>query len=78
MTIEGQRVAGEFAWFESTGDGSLPHVRVVFWALSGDRYYLVDVNATDGRDYCGLATAVIEPSSPIFSAPFGKACAVSS
>lgn len=48
LLIEGQRIAGEFAWFESTAEGSSPLVRVVFWALSGDRYYLVDVNATDG------------------------------
>ncbi len=49
VVIEGQQVIGEFAWFESTAQGSLPIVRVVFWALTGDRYYLLDVNATDGR-----------------------------
>jgi hypothetical protein len=46
VQIEGQSVAGEFAWFESATEKSL--VRVVFWALADDRYYLLDVSSTDG------------------------------
>jgi hypothetical protein len=49
LIIDGQRVTGEFAWFETTADGALPVVRVVFWTLTGDRYFLLDVSATDGR-----------------------------
>lgn len=48
VVIEGQSVAGEFAWFESPASTSLPVVRVVFWALSDDRYYLLDVSSRDG------------------------------
>ena len=49
ILIEGQPVIGEFAWFESATERSPPVVRVVFWALAGDRYYLLDVNSADGR-----------------------------
>jgi hypothetical protein len=48
VQIEGQSVAGEFAWFESPADLSRPVVRVVFWALADDRYYLLDVSSADG------------------------------
>jgi hypothetical protein len=48
VQIEGQSVAGEFAWFESATEQSPPVVRVVFWALADDRYYLLDVSSTDG------------------------------
>ncbi len=49
ILIEGQPVTGEFAWFESAAERTPPVVRVVFWALAGDRYYLLDVNSADGR-----------------------------
>jgi hypothetical protein len=48
VLIEGQSVAGEFAWFESPADTSQPVVRVVFWALADDRYYLLDVSSANG------------------------------
>jgi hypothetical protein len=47
ITIEGQSVAGEFAWFESAVERTV--VRVVFWSSQGgDRYYMLDVNSTNG------------------------------
>jgi hypothetical protein len=49
VLIEGQRIDGEFAWFESAMEHTPPVVRVVFWALADDRYYLLDVNSTSGR-----------------------------
>jgi hypothetical protein len=48
VQIEGLSVAGEFAWFESATERTPPAVRVVFWALTDDRYYLLDVNSADG------------------------------
>ncbi len=48
VLIDGQSVAGEFAWFESATERTPPVVRVVFWALTDDRYYLLDVNSADG------------------------------
>jgi hypothetical protein len=48
VQIEGQCVAGEFAWFESPADTTQPVVRVVFWAVADDRYYLLDVSSADG------------------------------
>jgi hypothetical protein len=48
VQIEGQSVSGEFAWFESATERTPPAVRVVFWALTDDRYYLLDVNSADG------------------------------
>lgn len=49
IVIEGHPVPGEFAWFESATEHTPPVVRVVFWALAGDRYYLLDVNSANGR-----------------------------
>ena len=48
INIEGQSVSGEFAWFESVTDRTPGAVRVVFWALGDDRYYLLDVSSTTG------------------------------
>jgi hypothetical protein len=48
LVIEGQSVSGEFAWFESTTERTPMAVRVVFWALGDDRYYLLDVNSATG------------------------------
>ena len=48
VLIEGQRITGEFAWFESAVEHTPPVVRVVFCALSDDRYYLLDVNSANG------------------------------
>jgi hypothetical protein len=48
VQIEGQSVSGEFAWFESATERTPPVVRVVFWALGDDRYYLLDVNSANG------------------------------
>jgi hypothetical protein len=48
INIEGQRVSGEFAWFESATERTPAAVRVVFWALADDRYYLLDVSSATG------------------------------
>jgi hypothetical protein len=48
VVIEGQSVSGEFAWFESATERTPAAVRVVFWALGDDRYYLLDVNSATG------------------------------
>jgi hypothetical protein len=48
VLIEGQLIEGEFAWFESAVEHTPPVVRVVFWAVPDDRYYLLDVNSTNG------------------------------
>ena len=48
ITIEGQDVSGEFAWFESATERTPAVVRVVFWALGDDRYYLLDVSSATG------------------------------
>ncbi len=41
-------VSGEFAWFESATERTPAAVRVVFWALGDDRYYLLDVSSATG------------------------------
>lgn len=48
ISIEGQTVSGEFAWFESATERTPAVVRVVFWALGDDRYYLLDVSSATG------------------------------
>jgi len=48
VRIEGREVVGEFAWFESPLDESSRVVRLVFWSTQGDRYFLLDVDATTG------------------------------
>jgi hypothetical protein len=48
IDIEGQSVSGEFAWFESATERTPAVVRVVFWALGDDRYYLLDVSSDTG------------------------------
>jgi hypothetical protein len=48
IEIDGERVSGEFAWFESTAERTPDAVRVVFWALGDDRYYLLDVSSATG------------------------------
>lgn len=48
VTIEGQSISGEFAWFESATERTPAAVRVVFWALGDDRYYLLDVSSATG------------------------------
>lgn len=48
IDIEGQSVSGEFAWFESATERTPAAVRVVFWALGDDRYYLLDVSSATG------------------------------
>jgi hypothetical protein len=48
IDIEGQSVSGEFAWFESTTERTPAAVRVVFWSLGDDRYYLLDVSSATG------------------------------
>lgn len=52
VSIEGQSVSGEFAWFESPAERTPPAVRVVFWSLADDRYYLLDISSEDGT-ICG-------------------------
>jgi hypothetical protein len=49
IRIEGRDVLGEFAWFESPNDRRGRVVRMVFWSSAGDRYFLLDVDAADGR-----------------------------
>lgn len=49
IRIDGQSVSGEFAWFESATERTPPVVRVVFWALGDDRYYLLDVSSATGE-----------------------------
>jgi hypothetical protein len=46
ISIDGESVSGEFAWFESVTDATA--VRVVFWSLGDDRYYLLDVSSETG------------------------------
>jgi len=48
VRIEGQSISGEFAWFESATERTPAAVRVVFWALGDDRYYLLDVSSATG------------------------------
>jgi len=48
VVIEGQRVTGEFTWFESPIEHTPPTVRVVFCGVGNDRYYLLDVNPANG------------------------------
>jgi hypothetical protein len=48
VRIEGQDVAGEFAWFESPQTRTGHAVHVVFWSIAGDRYFLLDVDARAG------------------------------
>ena len=48
IDIEGQSISGEFAWFESVTERTPAAVRVVFWALGDDRYYLLDVSSATG------------------------------
>lgn len=48
LRIDGQSVSGEFAWFESPTERTPAVVRVVFWALGDDRYYLLDVSSATG------------------------------
>jgi len=49
ICIEGQTISGEFAWFESATERTPEAVRVVFWALGDDRYYLLDVSSDTGE-----------------------------
>ena len=48
IQVDGRNVVGEFAWFESAMEHTPPVVRVVFWALGDDRYYLLDVSSATG------------------------------
>jgi hypothetical protein len=53
IRIEGHDVVGEFAWFEGGAQASpqpkAAHtVRMVFWSVAGDRYFLLDVDARTG------------------------------
>ena len=48
IRIEGRDVRGEFAWFESPSDTQGRVIRMVFWSSSGDRYFLLDVDASTG------------------------------
>jgi hypothetical protein len=48
IRIEGRNVAGEFAWFESPQPDAAHLLRLVFWSASGDRYFLLDVDAKTG------------------------------
>ena len=46
IRIDDQDVIGEFAWFESPG--AAHRVRMVFWSIAGDRYFLLDVDTDTG------------------------------
>jgi hypothetical protein len=53
IRIEDQDVAGEFAWFETSAEASprrkaAQTVRMVFWSVASDRYFLLDVDARTG------------------------------
>jgi hypothetical protein len=48
IRIEGQDVVGEFAWFESPQPNLARVVRMVFWSVAGDRYFLLDVDSATG------------------------------
>jgi hypothetical protein len=48
IRIDGQDVMGEFAWFESPHGEVGRSVRMVFWSVAGDRYFLLDVDARTG------------------------------
>jgi hypothetical protein len=48
LPLDGKRIDGEFAWFESPRADAPKIVRVVFWARADDTYYLLDVNADSG------------------------------
>lgn len=48
IRIDDQDVIGEFAWFESPQSQAAHVVRMVFWSVAGDRYFLLDVDARTG------------------------------
>jgi hypothetical protein len=48
IRIDGRDVVGEFAWFESPHPTDARVVRMVFWSMAGDRYFLLDVDAQTG------------------------------
>jgi hypothetical protein len=48
ILIGGHDIVGEFAWFESPHPKSAQIVRMVFWSIAGDRYFLLDVDAGSG------------------------------
>ena len=52
IRIDDQDVVGEFAWFESAEASPPPkaahRLRMVFWSVAGDRYFLLDVDAKTG------------------------------
>jgi len=48
IRIDSQDVYGEFAWFESPQPKAARVVRMVFWSVAGDRYFLLDVDAETG------------------------------
>ncbi len=48
IRIDGRDVIGEFAWFESPQPEAVHRVRVVFWSIAGDRYFLLDVDGRTG------------------------------
>jgi hypothetical protein len=55
LLLNGDRVDGEFAWFESPRADAPRLVRVVFWASAADAYYLLDVNADTGHIAAALS-----------------------
>lgn len=48
IRIDNRDVIGEFAWFESPQPRAARRVRLVFWSVAGDRYFLLDVDAETG------------------------------
>jgi len=48
IRVDSQNVSGEFAWFESPQPKAARVVRMVFWSVAGDRYFLLDVDAETG------------------------------
>jgi hypothetical protein len=48
LPLNGKRLVGEFAWFESPRADAPNIVRVVFWSRDDDTYHLLDVNADSG------------------------------
>ena len=48
IRIDDHDLIGEFAWFEAPRPRAVHVVRLVFWSIAGDRYFLLDVDAETG------------------------------
>ena len=48
IRIDDHDLIGEFAWFEAPRPRGVHVVRLVFWSIADDRYFLLDVDAETG------------------------------